>query len=262
MTEEQLATPEPEFINGTTGEDPSPEPERVAPEPQEGDQDGKDEVVAADGVTKEETPSEDIERPKQTPWFQRRIDELVARGNEAQQRAERLEAQIARLQQPQEGAQSQGDKPLTQADVDRIATEKAQQIAHQTEFNRACNDIYEQGAKSFEDFDASLSNFRMLGGLPPALVEAAIETGEPHKVLYELGKNPDEASRIMALSPIRMGAAAARIAAKQAPAAPAPVVSKAPAPIRPIAGSGKVELDDSRLSMAEWEKKHPLPARH
>ena len=98
----------------------------------------------------------------------------------------------------------------------------------------------------------------MLGGLQPAVVEAAMETGEAAKVLYELGKNPDEAARIMALPPTKMAVAVAKIAVKPSSA---PAVSKAPPPIKSLNGSGgKVETDPSKMTMDEWEKKFPLPS--
>ena len=101
----------------------------------------------------------------------------------------------------------------------------------QREFDRSANDIYEKGVKEYPDFEQSLSNFKMLGGLQPAVVEAAMETGEAAKVLYELGKNPDEAARIMALPPTKMAVAVAKIAVKPSSA---PAVSKAPPPIKSL----------------------------
>lgn len=192
------------------------------------------------------------EKPKQTPWFQRRIDDLTRERWEARREADRLQAELATLRQPrQEGQSDPVQQGLTQADVQRLAREEAGRIAATNEFNANCNGIFEQGNKAFPDFEASLGNFRLLGGLPPSLVEAAIEAGEPAKVLYELGKNPDEAARILALSPTRMAVAVAKIAAK--PASPPPV-SKAPPPIKSIVGSGRVETDPDKMSTAEWTK--------
>ena len=50
----------------------------------------------------EKPAAEEPEKPKQTPWFQRRIDELTRERFDAQQRAERFEAELAayRVNQP------------------------------------------------------------------------------------------------------------------------------------------------------------------
>lgn len=190
------------------------------------------------------------EKSKQTPWFTRRIDELTFHRREAERENERLKAELQRLSQPQDGqGNPQPKPPMTQADIDRLVEQRAAERAQQAEFDRSCNAIYEQGSKAFPDFDASLGNFRLLGGLPPTLVEAAVETGEGAKVLYELGRNPDEAARILALTPARMAVAVAKIASR--PPAPPPV-SKAPSPIKPIAASGRVETDPNKMSAAEW----------
>ena len=159
---------------------------------------------------------------------------------------------LKRGQQPQEG---QGDaahpeRGLIQADIERRAAE----IATQREFDRSCNDVFDKGSREFPDFGDALGNFRLLGGLPPSLVEAAIETGSAAAVLYELGKNPDEAARVMQMPPTRMAVAVAKLANKPATlAAPVPV-SRAPAPIRPIAATGgkpgPKSVDD--MSMAEF----------
>ena len=46
----------------------------------------------------------------------------------------------------------------------------------------------------------------MLGGTPPAFLEAVVDLGKDAgaRVYYELGKDPDAAQRILAMSPVRM----------------------------------------------------------
>jgi hypothetical protein len=76
---------------------------------------------------------------------------------------------------------------------------------------------------------------------------------DAHKVIYALGKNPEEASRILALSPVQQGRELERLALKAGqPATKA--VSKAPAPITPVDGSTTVEKDPSKMSTDEWMK--------
>jgi hypothetical protein len=126
-------------------------------------------------------------------------------------------------------------KPV-QPPADPVAI--ARQMVEQQRFDDACNQIYEKGAADFTDFDQALANFRLLGGLPSTLIEAARETDAPHAVLYDLGKNPEEAARILSLPPIRMAAAVAKMAAKTV-TPPAPRVSKAPEPVKPVGGPGR-----------------------
>lgn len=199
----------------------------------------------------EEPKPAEAEKPKQTPWFQRRIDDLTREKWEERRRADALEAALKAIPRPE---QPEGEpKPvpaLTPTDVERRAAE----IAATNEFNRRSNEIYDAGTKDFPDFDQSLKTFQMLGGLPPALIEAAQEAGDAHKILHQLGKNPDEAARILSLPPVRMAAAVAKLASAPAPA-PRPI-SSAPAPIKPITGQGTADKDPEKMTMAEWVAWH------
>lgn len=196
-------------------------------------------------------PADD--KPAKTPWFQRRIDELTRDRWEKQRENETLRAELERARQPRQDGQQQPDPQQRQqpspADYQRHVREEAQRMQAQAEFDRTCNDIHAEGTKAFPDFDAALGSFRLLGGLPPALVEAAQETGAAAKVLYDLGRDPDEAARILALSPTRMAVAVAKIAARPPTNPP---VSKAPPPIQPIGTASKVETDPDKMSAADW----------
>lgn len=195
------------------------------------------------------------EKPKQTPWFQKRIDELTRLRYEEKRRADAYEAELARFRQPASGESQQPGEQPNQPARDPVEVAKEQLLQEQAvqSFNDRCNGIYEQGTKDFPDFEQTLTNFRYLGGLPPALVQAAAEAGDAHKILYGLGKNPDEAARILSLPPAAMGAALAKMAA--APAAAKPV-SAAPPPIKPIAGQGRVETDPDKMPIDQWMKWH------
>lgn len=187
------------------------------------------------------------EKPKQKPWFQRRIDELTRQRYEAERRAE---AALQLLQGKGEGEEPKPGEKLSEAEVERRALAKAQELAAEQAFNQECNRIYEAGVKAFSDFDDAIQNFRMLGGLTPPMIEAAAATDMPEKVLYELGSNPDEAERIIKMTPTRMGVELAKLAQKLS--APKPAVSKAPPPIKPVDGAGKGEKDPDKMSDAEW----------
>lgn len=142
--------------------------------------------------------------------------------------------------------------------VTREAQQMAQNIARQEAWDTHCNRIGAAGKAEFKDFDNVIKeyaeNFPEVGGVPQPLIACAIEAapGEEAKLIHWLGKNLDEAERIMSLSPVKAGAALAKIAAKLS----APVVktvSKAPSPVRPIVGIGpKVANNVDTMSEAKF----------
>lgn len=249
---------EEEFLAGadaTPAPEPaaSPEPEPAAEEP---------ETKAEPEAKAEDAKAEpDAEKPKQTPWFQKRIDDLTRekwderRAREAlQQERDNYRQALEKLRNPEGQPAAQADqqpKGMTQADFDKAVADRAAQLAQQRAFDESCNKVFEEGSKSFPDFQDALSNFKLLGGLPPVLIEAAIETDNAANVLYQLGKNPGEADRILRMSPTKMAVAVAKLASK--PAEPLSV-SKAPPPIKPIAGNGKVETDPEKMPVEQWMK--------
>ena len=125
------------------------------------------------------------------------------------------------------------------------------------EFNRKSNEAYSNGKAAHPDWDATVGAINQLGPevmLP--LVTAALETEAPADVIYHLGKNLDEASRIMALAnnPVRMGMEISKLASKVVKPAPAPrPVSAAPAPITPVSPNGGVpDKPTDQMTMDEW----------
>jgi hypothetical protein len=236
------------------GADATPAPETPAAEPEkaaEAAPEAEEKPEATTAPEEAEKTADDADKPKQTPWFQKRIDELTREKHDARREAERLAQEISALRQPQ----TDGDGNPVQPPADPVAI--ARQMVEQQRFDDACNQIYEKGAADFTDFDQALANFRLLGGLPSTLIEAARETDAPHAVLYDLGKNPEEAARILSLPPIRMAAAVAKMAAKTV-TPPAPKVSKAPEPVKPLGGVGRAERDpmSDDAPMDVWIKAH------
>ena len=187
---------------------------------------------------------EQAEKPKGKPWFQERIDQLTREKYDERRRAEALEARLAdTLADP--------DKARPAADVDTLAAKKAEEIVKARQFDDKCNEVYSSGKTEFQDFDDTLANFKMLGGLPAPLLDAVTQLPDAHKVLYALGKDMDEAARILNLAPVPMAVALAKLSMSPAKAKP---VSNAPSPIRPIDGTPKGEKDPEKMSMDEWVK--------
>jgi hypothetical protein len=211
-------------------------------------------IIEAPATGTEQTPEvpeitgSEAEKPKQEPWFQKRINTVTREKYEAERRAQAAEQALAELRS---GKPEQTDAPTAPADVDRLVNERAQEIVRTTQFNDKCNEVYSSGKAEFSDFDDTLGNFRMLGGLPQPLLEAVTQLPDAHKVLYALGQNMDEAERIVSLPPVPMALALAKLSMSQPKAKP---VSNAPPPIRPIDGAPKGQLDPDDMSTDEWIK--------
>jgi len=132
---------------------------------------------------------------------------------------------------------------------------QAQELAKQQTWKETTDKIWNEGLAKYGDWAPQLNNMaQILGGIPTTLTEAAIESGNPHEVLYHLAKNPDEAARIALLPPTRQAVAVAKLAT--AVTAPRKVTS-APPPISPKVqgiGSAPATLDDPNISMEEWAR--------
>lgn len=192
------------------------------------------EVGQPEVVNDQSEKTAEPETPKPDP-VEKRIARLTAKLSYAQQQIVDMSARIsASTQQPQ------GEPvKLDEAEVERRATAKAEERL----FNDECNKVASRGEEEFDDFHPKISSlWEEIGGFNKPLVEAALETGDAHKVLYELASDPDEAERIGGLSPARMGAALAKLANKPAP--PPVAFSKAPKPIKPVSGSARVEFNE------------------
>jgi hypothetical protein len=256
----ELAAPEAEIPLSPIADAPIPTVEEEAPQSAEGD----GEKAATEEPEADKPP---VEKDEGDSTVKRRIDRLIAknaesaaREREALQRAADLEARLAALN-PEEAA-----KPDL-AEIAKQERERAKQEIREEErrnaFNHECNMTHAKGVAEFSDFDRSIDSLKLLGVMSDTLIHAAFEAGDAHKVLYALGRNPEEAERISGLSPERMGAAVAKFALKAVPTLTVKPVSKAPQPIKPIdGGASHVETDPNKMSMEEFDKRFPLPARH
>lgn len=164
------------------------------------------------------------------------------------------------------------------AELQQLVNEEASR----QNFNQRCNDAAVAGRAAHSDFDkvvlGDLTNVSPVLDsrtgrpvLPVPLLEAALETGNAPEVLYELGKDIVEASRIMGLRPVAQAVELAKFSAKMAEKKSAaaaadvdeegkpvlPNVSKAPAPIKAPTKGGPVkpaftEFDTDNFSTEEW----------
>lgn len=253
-----------------TGEDNTPAPEPKA--------DASDE--SAESAESTEKPAAGTDASKKAPWFQRRIDALTAekweerRTNEAlKKQTEELLAQLAEARKGgaapaadtvpatttppannQQPAPVKSDRTsFSDAELNALVEQKAEQRARQKAFDTACNNVYTNGKDEFGDFDQALRTFQMLGGIPTSVLEVATEMPDAHKVLYALAKDPDLAERVVKMSPAKQALELARLES-QVSKPPTREVSRAPNPVKPIDGSSRASDDMEKVTMDEFVK--------
>lgn len=152
---------------------------------------------------------------------------------------------------------------LTEADVERRANERAEQLTAKRIFDQACNETVQAGRTAHPDFDSRLAGLKELVDPRDAsqvqtyndFLAAVLETGDQAaEIIYALGGDQDEAARIMTLPPVKLAAALAGLSNKAAPG------GNLPKPIIPIGRKGpqNEEIDPAdanradKLSTATW----------
>jgi hypothetical protein len=234
---------------------------------------------------------------KKRTSLQARIDEEVRRRGEAERRAAQLEAQLASVSASREAfaadererrqAESIADPSDPEPTVDQFETyekyvkaqarwEARQEVKAATaaiaarEQGRAIVSAQDRAYASLKaahaDADDVLGAFTEAGGqYSPLVSEFIIGHPDGHEVAYALAKDPELNARIGALQhpamvAVELGRVLARIEAAAVvpePVKPAPVVTKAPAPVTTVGGgAGAVASADpsTMSSIAEWRK--------
>jgi hypothetical protein len=195
-------------------------------------------------------PKQDESEPKRTPWFQRRIDELTHQRWEATRRAEALEAELARQRQSQPQPDQQKPDAHSPQDIEQLAMLRARQIAADNEFNAQCMKTYETGKAAYPDFDEAVRGLGMLTGgqVPRDFLDAVTALPNGQDVYYKLGKDLDEAARVLRLPPARMAIEMAKLSGNVG----RKPVSAAPPPIKPVdarSRSSDEPLDDDPIDV-------------
>lgn len=249
--------------------------EREAPEAASDDDPGEPaEASDAKGDEAHADDERDDTGDKPKPWVQKRFDAMTKARREAERRAEDAERRLAEFEarsQQARGEEPPGELPdalkslspaqlqqALEAEADRRATAKASQIATEREFAAACNRVFEEGTKAFGDGfvrarDTLVQNFGEVIQARPDFLQAVTELPNGHEVFHALGRNLDEADRILSLPPVKMAMELSRMSEKVGKK-PAPVVSKAPAPVTRVEGMARAEKDLSKVSMEEYAR--------
>lgn len=189
-------------------------------------------------VAKPEAPIAPVVKPPRDyarERLQERIDRLTAKVAEKDR-----ELALARTAAPD---QARIQAEIT-AEAAKLAQSKAEEIAAWNAFTGQINTAIEEGRREFgeDKFNASVEALRGLHvkddpevhGKYLSMLQAVLDTGAAPKVLAVLGEDPNEAARIMGLTPTKMGVELGRLAFRDAEQ-----VSGAPKPIKPVTSIGK-----------------------
>lgn len=244
---------------------PEPAPEPVAePEAVAEVVETVAEATEADEPEESPEPATDAGKPAKgkikpiPPWVKDRLAEVTAKQRAAEAKAVEAEARAlaaearaeARERTSPEGEQPAkvGAKPSTQPGYVPASEVEARavKIAAETAMNARADQTYYAGKAAYEDFDAAIAPLQEMGAFNrPEFYDAVFATDAPQDVIYHLGSNPNEASKIVGLlksgnatkAAVEIARIEGRLAAqKAAPKANRPI-SKAPAPIKPVGGS-------------------------
>lgn len=213
---------------------------------------------AAPAVETAAPAADEPAKPKQKPWFQTRIDELTRQKHDEKRQREALEARLSALETPPV-TDPAAPKP---EDFDKAVTARAQQLLAQEEGKKRSQAWLSAGTKEYgtDDFNEKCATVAAMGaGDSPEFMKIITDPDilpDGHKVVAMLADNPDEASRILALEPLKMAAALSRFATTAK--APDKPLSTAPRPITPLGGSARgssspADTDDTKTWMAKRE---------
>lgn len=191
-------------------------------------------------------------------WAIKRIGALTAKSHQAEREAQAAKGEAERyrllVEQMRNGENPPAEsKPGQEPNIDELVTKRATELEQQRTMVERGQNVAKVGAEAYPDFTTAVSTLDALG-ISDDQVQSLLGMDDAHNVIYKLGKNPEEAARILALPPLQQGRELERLSSKPAPAAPAKPVSKAPAPISPIDSNARAEADPSKMSMDDWVK--------
>jgi predicted RNase H-like nuclease (RuvC/YqgF family) len=208
----------------------------------------------------QEQTSQQQEGKDPNGWALKRIREITRQKHDAERKANEASGEAARYRalveqmRKESGIEPAQQQALSQdpQDIEALVEQRATQKAQQEQIQARGKSVATVGETEYPDWGAAVQTLDALG-ISNDQVSAILGMDDAHKVIYSLGKNPEEAARILSLPAVQQGRELERLALKAAqPAAKA--VSKAPAPITPVDSNVSAEVDPSKLSMEEWVK--------
>lgn len=283
-----------------TKPDASPAP----PEPPKTEPEAK---AVEESEPQPEKPEDSSASPPKSKGVQKRIDELIKQREEERAEKLRLLAlleETRKIPPAPEPASTDDPEPVKpvrgnfpdpdafeQALVDYADTKAAwtarrevtralsEQERKQREeaVNKVRQELQTKYVQRVEKVKAKYADFDDVGMSPdvivsPVMAEAIIQSDQGPEIQYYLGKNPNEAQRIRELPPhlqlMELGKLEVRLSTPAAATPPKPVISSAPAPVKPLTpAENKITKDPEEMSMDEYaawrrEQEKERRARH
>lgn len=189
-------------------------------------------------------------------WAVKRIGDLTRQRHEAERKAEQKDQEIARYKalfdqkQKDEGVDTITPNASPEA-IDALVEQRAQEKARAQASQERGQSVAKQGAETYTDFTHAVQTLDALG-ITNDQVASLLGMDDAHSVIYHLGKNPEEAVRILSLPPLQQGRELERLSAKASKAPAPPAVSKAPNPITPVDSNATASKDQAKMTTAEW----------
>jgi hypothetical protein len=220
--------------------------------------------AATESAETADDAGEVTEKPKQVPWFQKRIDEVTRQKYEEQRRADYLQGQIdaltrgapAQPEGPPKEDQFESYEDYEQARIDFAVEQRLKQARVEEQRTTVLRTYEERAAKLREtapDFDSVVNDPTLK--ITPLMAEVIRESDCGPQVAYHLGTNRSEAERIASLPPHRQAAELGRLEARLTiQPKPAPTLKPIPpAPPQTVTGvSAGLGKTHAEMSYAEF----------
>jgi hypothetical protein len=145
----------------------------------------------------------------------------------------------------------------SEAEVAQLAEQRARDLAAVQQFDVRANQSYNEGKQLYGDFDNALTDLRAnFGPQDKDFVEAVLDTGAGAQVLYEMGKKPEVAARLLGMQGRQRDMALAQLAYELRQRPRAPTTTGAPPPINPsVTGAGGQPFNgtpDPSMPLERW----------
>lgn len=190
-------------------------------------------------------------------WALERIDRLTADLRETERR-------LAAAGTPPAPAAAPAVPPIPATPALPVAEieRRANELSEARQFQSTLTNIASEGLKAHPtDWATTVHNLQRINALDPDIISVASSLGNPHELIYSLGKDMNEAARIASLPASQKGAAIAQFQARLKTAAAA-TVSGAPAPIPEGVGGNSPSTDlNDNMSMDAWADKRKKSGR-
>jgi hypothetical protein len=240
-------------------------PEVVEQESREEVRDESPESETAEVAAEGKTDDEKEQLRKKAFALERRVNRQAAEKNRALGEVDSLKSRLEQFEQalrrqhqqqnPQEARQ------YSQEEVEREIQQRVQQVSQAVERDSKVVskiEAIQERSPKFVDGLREISDY--LGplhtphGMPTPALDVILECDHPDKVVEYLRRNPEEASKLEGLTPTRLTREFLKI---EALATKKPV-SAAPAPLKPLNGSGRSDKSADNMSAEElWSEVKP-----